>query len=161
MPSRILITALIVVVIAVAIGPAAAPAAVGPCALLTPDDIVAVLGQPVTWSSAGAATDTSCTYSTQAGSDAIHFEIGGGRAEFDNTIRTLKSDGAQYHLPPLVAMSGVGDAAYLNTSGTDSEQVYVIQGRTYFAITLFCERAKCADQLTALARKVANRIKTK
>jgi hypothetical protein len=58
------------------------------------------------------------------------------------------------------AENGVGDGAFLNTSGRDSAQVYVIKSGTFFTITVQreSESAPKAEQAAALARKVANRI---
>jgi len=123
------------------------------------------MSEPVTWSSAkdGGAEDTTiCIYGTKTTPDyAVHLAIGGGRAEFDSNVHQLQDMGRQYHLPPLTAVSGVGDAAYLNTSGQGFAQIYVVKGETYFTLTVYCKPADCAGQSAALGRKVAERIGAK
>lgn len=161
--------AAIAVVFAVAIGAGtqAQAAAQKVCTLLTADDVAAVLADPVTWSSAqagGSDDGTSCAYETKAlGEDAARLTIAGGRADFDTNIRQLQDQSKQYHLPPLTALSGVGDVAYLTagqgSSGPVPAQVFVMKGGIYFYVELFCKPAKCADLGTALARRVADRIK--
>ncbi|HEY6421461.1 MAG TPA: hypothetical protein VIX59_20885 [Candidatus Binataceae bacterium] len=87
--------------------------------------------------------------------------VAGGRADFDTNIRQLQDDSTRYHFPPLTKLSGVGDAAFLNTSGQDTAQVYLMKSGTYFRIELFCGPATCASWSAALARRVAARIKAK
>ncbi|MGH7074673.1 MAG: hypothetical protein ACREFD_10790 [Stellaceae bacterium] len=142
-----------------------------PCALLTAADVAGVLRERVKWSSAGTKSpveDTQCSYSTTNG-DEVDLMLGGGRAEFDQTVRQLQKSAQRYKsscqsppcLTPLTKLSGVGDAAFLNRSGSDTTQVYVIEGGTFFTITLQTERehAPRAKHAVALAHKVADRIK--
>jgi hypothetical protein len=123
----------------------------GPCALLTADDIAAVLGELVTWSSAGADT---CKYST-AGHADVDLNLAGGRAEFHK----LPSE-----LPGMTALSGVGNVAYNGPKSTGGSgggaQVFVLKGNIYFYITVQSERGDASDarSAVALARKVAGRI---
>jgi len=120
--------------------PLSKTAAQGGCPLLTAHDVAAVLGESVNWSSAGAGTPDSCAYSTTKGTDVRLSVNGGGRREFDRTIRALQQDYQRYGpgcqtppcLAPLTKLSGVGDAAYLNASqvGGSGAEVYVIKGGT-------------------------------
>jgi hypothetical protein len=166
---RILLLAVIAVALAIGAGVPAQAAAQKACALLTADDVAAVLGDTVTWSSAqagGSDDGTSCSYTTKVrGSDAAQLSLAGGRANFDANIRQLQDQSKQYHLPPLTALSGVGDAAFLTagqgSSGPVPAQVFVMKGDTYFYVALFCKPAQCASQGTALARRIADRIKGK
>jgi len=170
--TSILATVAIVFAVAIGAGTPAQAAAQKACALLTADDVAAVLGDKVTWSSAeagGSDDGTSCSYATKVlGDDAAHLALAGGRADFDTNIRQLQDmdkQYQQYHLPPLTALSGVGDVAYFTmghgSSGPVPAQVFVMKGGTYFYVELFCKPAKCADQGAALARRVADRIKAK
>jgi len=127
------------------------------CALLTADDVAAVLGESVTWSSAGSGGTNdplACSYSTTNHAD-VDLSLAGGRAEF----RKLPSE-----LSGMTALSGVGDAAYNGPKSTGGSgagaQVFVLKGNTYFYITVQSERGDASDarSAVALARKVANRI---
>ena len=111
-----------------------------PCSLLTAGDISAVLGSPVTWSSAGAGgptADTVCSYSTDDHT-SITVSVNGGRADFDNNTRQMNSMASQYHMQPLIPVSGVGDKAFMNPPSTGGggagRQVYVLKGGTYFYV---------------------------
>jgi hypothetical protein len=144
-----------------------------PCALLTANDVAVALGEKVTWSSAGTPSpleDTQCSYSTANG-DQVVLMLAGARADFDSTVRQLQKitedprlgPGCQTPpcLIPLTKLSGVGDAAFLNKSTSDTVQVYVVKDGTFFLITLQKENryVQAPAQATALARKVAGRIK--
>jgi hypothetical protein len=142
-----------------------------PCTLLTAADVAGVLRERVNWSSAGTKSpveDTQCSYSTTNG-DEVDLMLGGGSAELDQTVRRLQKWTQRYGpgcqsppcLTPLIKLSDVGDAAFLNRSGGDTTQVYVIKGGTFFTITLQTERehAPRAKHAVALADKVADRIK--
>jgi len=126
----------------------------GPCALLTANDVATVLGDSVTWSSAGADTPDRCSYSTTGHAD-IDLNLAGGRAEFHK----LPSE-----LPGMTTLSGVGDAAYNGPKSTGGSgagaQVFVLKGNTYFYITVQSESGDASDarSAVALARKVADRI---
>jgi hypothetical protein len=157
-----LVATAVVIAVTIGAGARAQAAALKACALLTADDVAAVLGDKVTWSSAEASgsDDASCSYATKViGDDAAELKVAGGRAEFDETVRQLQDISKQYHVAPLTPLSGVGDSAFLNTSGDDTAQVYVMKGGTYFYITVACKRAKCASLGSALAHKVIDRIK--
>jgi len=129
-------------------------AAHGACALLTANDVATVLGDSVTWSSAGADTPDRCSYSTTGHAD-VDLNLAGGRAEFHK----LPSE-----LPGMTTLSGVGDAAYNGPKSTGGSgagaQVFVLKGNTYFYITVQSERGDASDarSAVALARKVADRI---
>ncbi len=126
------------------------------CALLTADDVAAVLGESVTWSSAGSGGTNdalACSYSTTNHSD-VDLSLAGGGGEFHK----LPSE-----LPGMTALSGVGDAAYNGPKSTGGSgggaQVFVLKGNTYFYITVQSERGDASDarSAVALARKVAAR----
>jgi len=129
----------------------------GPCALLTANDIAAVLGESADWSSAGTPSpdsSTACSYSTPSGTD-VNINLAGGRAEFHK----LPSE-----LPGMTALSGVGDAAYDGPKSTGGSgggaQVFVLKGNTYFYITVESDNGDASDarSAAALARKVAARL---
>ena len=126
----------------------------GPCALPSAKDVATILGDSVTWSSAGAGGPDRCSYSTTGNAD-VDLNLAGGRAEFHK----LPSE-----LPGMTTLSGVGDAAYNGPKSTGGSgagaQVFVLKGNTYFYITVQSERGDASDarSAVALARKVADRI---
>lgn len=130
-----------------------------PCALLTANDVATVLGDSVTWSSAGSGgpnAASACSYATTNNAD-VDINLG-GRAEFEKLPSQLSG---------MTPLSGVGDAAYNGPKSTGGSgggaQVFVLKGATYFYITVQSDNGDTNDARTAaaLARKVAARIKTK
>jgi hypothetical protein len=157
MPRRILTTASIAVVIAVAIGSGAAPAAGGPCALLTANDVTAVLGMPVKGVDAGDSEECMYASETQdsAGEQAtVTLRVHGGRADFDQSVSM-----AQQYGMPYTPLSGLGDKAYENNKcGEQCATVGVIKGKAYFTV-MVQEDLNHSRSAVALARNIADRIK--
>jgi hypothetical protein len=151
MPRRILIA--LIVGLTLAVG--AQPQAADPCALLTSDDISAVLGGPV---NAPNSDSQTCVYTTQGttwnGDNAqVTLMLAGGRADFDRGFSFAATSGM-----PDTPLSGIGDKAYENNQcGDQCSQVNVLKKGTYFLITVQ-EDPKHAKSAVTLARKVAARL---
>jgi hypothetical protein len=132
------------------------------CALLTPDDLAAVSGEPWTQQGsgpmrplAGADLINQCQYNGQ-GKQGYDIEItivhAGGRAQFDKIVPARDTR----------RLSAVGDAAYLNVEAAGAH-AHVIQGSTYFEIRLQSYRPNpnLGAWAVAFARKAAGKIKPK
>jgi hypothetical protein len=132
------------------------------CALLTAGDLQTATGEPWTQKGsgpmrpiAGAALINECQYDGQ-GQQGDDIEITtvhtGGRAQFDQHV----------HASDLHHVSGVGDSAYLNAV-PGGARIHVMQGDTYFELRLqtFSPNPNLGAWATALARKAADRIKSK
>ena len=129
-----------------------------PCALLTADDVAAVMGGQVTpVSEAGTPTEsTVCSYGI--GDLTVQLTLWGGRAEFDRLTGEFGSG--------LIPLSGVGDKVYENLHTGNGVQVYAVQGATSFQIDVQNGTgvASADDPIAksgvALAGKVVDRIKS-
>jgi len=130
------------------------------CVLLTAGDVAAVSGESWTQQGsgpmrplAGAPLINDCQYDGPSEDDDIEIRVHeGGRAQFDDTVFKL--------LGGLTKLSGVGDAAYESVLPGIAE-VFVIQGGTFFNITLHVDSPNRGGWAVALGRKVADRIKTR
>lgn len=130
------------------------------CVLLTADDVVAVSGQSWTQQGsgpmrplAGAALINDCQYDGPSEDDDIEIRVhDGGRAQFNDTVFKL--------LGGLTKLSGVGDAAYESLLPGIAE-VWVIEGGTFFNITLHSKSPNASQWVVALGRKVSDRIKAR
>jgi hypothetical protein len=126
-------------------------------ALLTANDVAAVLGTPV------KAQDTGVSYQCMYISESPGFQgeyptvtliVHGGRADFDQSV----SLGKQYGMP-YASLSGLGDKAYENNScGEQCAEVGVMKGKVYFTV-MVQEDLNHSKSAVALARKVSDRIK--
>jgi hypothetical protein len=131
--------------------------AANPCALLTADDVTAVLGTPVKGQDTGVSYE--CMYTSespgfQGEHPTVTLTVHGGRADFDQSV----SMGQQYGMP-YTALSGLGDKAYENNScGEQCAQVGVMKGKAYFTV-MVQEDLNHSRSAVALARKVSERIK--
>jgi hypothetical protein len=132
------------------------------CALLSAEVLVAVLGRG--WARQGsgpmrplpgAPLINDCQYDGPAENEEVILRVhAGGRAQFDDDVR-------KFGRGPN-AFSGVGDAAYELVSPESSPKgvrLWVIEGGTYFDLTLDSDNPNFAAWGTTLARKVADRIK--
>jgi hypothetical protein len=148
---------LVAVAVIVVVGLSTRAQAANSCALLTADDVAAVLGTPV------KGQDTGVSYQCMYASTSPGFEgeyatvtliVHGGRADFDQSV----SMGKQYGMP-YTSLSGLGDKAYENNScGEQCAQVGVIKGKIYFTV-MVQEDLNHSKSAVALARKVSERIK--
>ncbi|HUA32330.1 MAG TPA: hypothetical protein VMA09_01900 [Candidatus Binataceae bacterium] len=144
------------VAVIVMIGLGAQAYAIVPCALLTADDVAGVTGGAVNEISAAGTpmASTTCTYSTSVDNGTVTLMLGGGAAQFDQSV----SFGAKNGMP-YTALSGVADKAYVNNQcGQPCAQVFALKGSTYFLITVQ-QGPNDARSAEALARKVAARTK--
>jgi hypothetical protein len=131
------------------------------CLLLRAEDVSAVSGQ--SWKQqgsgpmrplAGAPLINDCQYDGPTEDEDVEIRVhDGGRAQFDETVFKM--------LGGLTAVSGVGDAAYKSSGRSNVAEMWVIKGGTFFDVTLHTDNPNIGSWVVVLARKVADRIKTK
>jgi hypothetical protein len=131
-----------------------------PCTLLPASDVSTALGMPVKNDDAASEGVTNeCLYdATTTGFEGetprVTLFLIGGRADYDRDVST-----AQQYGMPYAALSGLGDKAYINNScGEQCAAVGVLKGRNYFQVQVQ-EDVNHSRNATALARKVAERIR--
>jgi hypothetical protein len=144
------------VLVIMVFGMGARAQAASPCALLSADDVSAVLGMPVKGQDTGVSYE--CMYTSESTGfqgevPTVTLTVHGGRADFDQSV----SIGQQYGMP-YTSLSGVGDKAYENNNcGEQCAEVGVMKGKTYFMV-MVQEDVNHTRSAVALARKVAHRM---
>ena len=120
----------LLIVAAATLIPAAAHAQ-APCSLLTPDQIKAVLNSPVEPGQPGVAKDSNdCTWSDARGEDRVYIALQ-PRTAFQTTRAQIEKTGG--HPTPV---TGVGEDAFLVSSGDSSSALYVLAKNHLLLLTV-------------------------
>ena len=157
-------TLIVFAVIAFVFFPASgfAAKAVDPCALLTPAEIQAVLGEPVKAGTAKIQSNplagADCTYVV---SDFGSFNVLVKPLQTGETPEVMKAMFAKMKMKP-VDLPGVGDASFFTSPGFEMVQLHTFKGSNYILFTLLDPKRKetAARPLAAkLMLTVLSRIK--
>jgi hypothetical protein len=123
-----------------------------PCSLLTPDQIKAVLNSPVEPGQPGVAKDSNdCTWSDAQGEDRVYIALQ-PRAKFQTTRTQIQKAGVQ-----PTPVTGVGEDAFLVSSGDTSAALYVLAKNHLLILTVNGPNAT-QEQNLALEKTLATRI---
>ncbi len=123
-----------------------------PCSLLTQDQIKAVLNSPVEPGQPGVAKDSNdCTWSDARGEDRVYIALQ-PRSAFQTTRAQIEKTGGH-----PTSVTGVGEDAFLVSSGDSSSDLYVLAKNHLLLLTVNGPNAS-QEQNQTFEKTLANQI---
>jgi len=139
---RVLFILIVIVFIFLPLAGIATGKAVDPCSLLTPDEIKAVLGEPVKAGTAKIQPNQpavlNCTYIIN---DFGSFNVLIKPLQTNETPELMKAMFAKMKMKP-VDLPGVGDASFFTSPGFEMVQLHTFKAGKYILFTLMDPKRK-------------------